>query len=281
MRHVWLRSVTTAKPHRVPCWRRSVRSRRARSSLRRCSARSRPGCPSACSSTPARCSASARAPSGRRCGGWSRPASSRSATVATAWPARSWSVSSAWTRATRRSDGRGTARGSWPCVSAERRPAAPRSELRAAAGALRLMEVREGVWIRPDNLDPRRLPGQQAIVDAQCVRFSGARSAAGLASRLFDFDSVGGAGGRARGSDGPGRRQRRGRHRRSGPRLPPVGGRGAPPPERPAAARRAAPARLARRPAAPPVRAPRRVVQATPPAASLRVLRGFHGQKWP
>ena len=68
--------------------------------------------------------------------------------------------------------------GSWELavVSLERRSAADRGALRKAAAALHLAEVREGVWIRPDNLDPARLPESRAILDAQCVHFSGADS---------------------------------------------------------------------------------------------------------
>src|SRR5262249_4515574 len=50
--------------------------------------------------------------------------------------------------------------GTWELavVSLDRRSAADRLELRKAAAALHLAELREGVWIRPDNLDPQRLP---------------------------------------------------------------------------------------------------------------------------
>jgi len=59
-------------------------------------------------------------------------------------------------------------------VSLERRSAADRLELRKAALALHLAELREGVWIRPDNLDPQRLPASQAVLDQQCTHFHGA-----------------------------------------------------------------------------------------------------------
>ena len=59
-------------------------------------------------------------------------------------------------------------------VSLERRPAADRLELRKAATALHLAELREGVWIRPDNLDPQRLPTSRAVLDQQCTHFHGA-----------------------------------------------------------------------------------------------------------
>lgn len=92
-----------------------------------------------------------------------------------------------------RMDARSVARrrhwdGTWEIVvvEADRRPAAARQELRSAAAALHLAELRDGVWMRPDNLDRGRLPAEQATVDAQCLRFTGASGSAALASRLFD-----------------------------------------------------------------------------------------------
>jgi phenylacetic acid degradation operon negative regulatory protein len=74
------------------------------------------------------------------------------------------------TAATRRWDG------TWELavVSLDRRSAADRLALRKAATALHLAELREGVWIRPDNLDPDRLPTLRAVLDRQCVHFHGA-----------------------------------------------------------------------------------------------------------
>lgn len=68
--------------------------------------------------------------------------------------------------------------GTWEMavVLLERRDAADRLELRKAAKALHLAEIREGVWIRPSNLDPRRLPISRAVLDRQCVHFHEARS---------------------------------------------------------------------------------------------------------
>jgi phenylacetic acid degradation operon negative regulatory protein len=40
--------------------------------------------------------------------------------------------------------------------------------------ALHLAELREGVWIRPDNLDPQRIPTSRAVLDRQCTHFHGA-----------------------------------------------------------------------------------------------------------
>jgi phenylacetic acid degradation operon negative regulatory protein len=66
--------------------------------------------------------------------------------------------------------------GTWELavVSLDRRSAANRLELRKAAAALHLAELREGVWIRPDNLDPERLPTSRTVLDRQCVHFHGA-----------------------------------------------------------------------------------------------------------
>ncbi|ORA14758.1 PaaX family transcriptional regulator C-terminal domain-containing protein [Mycobacterium asiaticum] len=63
--------------------------------------------------------------------------------------------------------------GTWELaiVALERRSAADRLELRKAATALHLAELREGVWIRPDNLDPQRLPAYRSVLDRQCTHF--------------------------------------------------------------------------------------------------------------
>ena len=82
--------------------------------------------------------------------------------------------------------------GTWELavVSLERRSAADRLALRKAATALHLAELREGVWLRPDNLDPNRLPRLRAVLDQQCVHFHGA--ATGIPSdtvrSLFGLD---------------------------------------------------------------------------------------------
>jgi phenylacetic acid degradation operon negative regulatory protein len=82
--------------------------------------------------------------------------------------------------------------GTWELVvvSAERRSAADRLELRRAASALHLAELREGVWVRPDNLDPQRLPGMRAVLDRQCVHFHNAATniAADTVRSLFSLD---------------------------------------------------------------------------------------------
>jgi phenylacetic acid degradation operon negative regulatory protein len=77
-------------------------------------------------------------------------------------------------------------------VHAERRDAATRSALREATNRLHLAELREGVWARPDNLDPERLPAARAVLDAQCRSFvgdlaEGPEAAAGLAASLWDL----------------------------------------------------------------------------------------------
>lgn len=57
-------------------------------------------------------------------------------------------------------------------VGAERRSAADRAGLREAMRRLKLAELREGVWLRPDNLDPDRSPTDTATARAQCRFFS-------------------------------------------------------------------------------------------------------------
>ncbi len=82
--------------------------------------------------------------------------------------------------------------GTWELavVSLERRSAADRLALRKAATALHLAELREGVWIRPDNLDRDRLPTLRAVLDRQCVHFHNAATAipAETVRSLFSLD---------------------------------------------------------------------------------------------
>lgn len=82
--------------------------------------------------------------------------------------------------------------GTWELavVSLERRSATDRLALRKAATALHLAELREGVWLRPDNLDRSRLPTLRAVLDQQCVHFHGAATdiAAGVVRSLFNLD---------------------------------------------------------------------------------------------
>lgn len=67
--------------------------------------------------------------------------------------------------------------GTWELaiVADGRRSPADRARLRDAMRRLRLAEVREGCWARPDNLDPGRSPGERAIVAGQCLAIRGAR----------------------------------------------------------------------------------------------------------
>ena len=54
---------------------------------------------------------------------------------------------------------------------------------------LKLAELREGVWMRPDNLAPHRLADDRAVVDAQCRTFRGEPhgEARALAAELWDL----------------------------------------------------------------------------------------------
>jgi phenylacetic acid degradation operon negative regulatory protein len=82
--------------------------------------------------------------------------------------------------------------GTWELavVSLDRRSAADRLALRKAATALHLAELREGVWIRPDNLDRDRLPTLRAVLDRQCVHFHSAATdvPAETVRSLFNLD---------------------------------------------------------------------------------------------
>jgi phenylacetic acid degradation operon negative regulatory protein len=75
-------------------------------------------------------------------------------------------------------------------VAEGRRSASDRSELRASMARLRLAEAREGVWLRPDNLVPDRVPEAAAVVASQCSRFTARPDddPAELAGRLWDLD---------------------------------------------------------------------------------------------
>lgn len=55
-----------------------------------------------------------------------------------------------------------------------RRHAADRAALRDGLGALRLVELREGIWGRPDNLAPDRQPDARAVADGQVDWWRGA-----------------------------------------------------------------------------------------------------------
>lgn len=82
--------------------------------------------------------------------------------------------------------------GSWEVavVTIERREAAERAALRQAASRLKLAEVREGCWARPDNLPADRDPAARRVVDAQCTTLRGARpDDAGALLAAFDLGS--------------------------------------------------------------------------------------------
>ncbi|MEM7139944.1 MAG: PaaX domain-containing protein, C- domain protein [Actinomycetota bacterium] len=82
--------------------------------------------------------------------------------------------------------------GAWEMhvVRAGGREAADRAALRDAAGHLGLAEHRDGVWMRPANLEPSRLPAARAVLAAQADRFVGRPDGDGaaLAAALFDLD---------------------------------------------------------------------------------------------
>ncbi|MBX3314334.1 MAG: PaaX domain-containing protein, C- domain protein [Actinobacteria bacterium] len=84
--------------------------------------------------------------------------------------------------------------GTWRTVvvTAEARPAADRVELRAALAALRFAELREGIWLRPDNLPAGVLPDAERTVRAQCRALSARPlddGPAELAAELWPLDA--------------------------------------------------------------------------------------------
>jgi phenylacetic acid degradation operon negative regulatory protein len=83
--------------------------------------------------------------------------------------------------------------GSWTMavVVAERREASDRAALRDAVRQLKLAELREGVWTRPDNLRPDESGVAMAIVDEQCQWFATEPrdDAVALAAALWDLRS--------------------------------------------------------------------------------------------
>lgn len=74
-------------------------------------------------------------------------------------------------------------------VVGHRRGPQARAALRRATAALHLGELREGVWLRPDNLDPDRQPAARATLDEQCRRFAASPvdDPVELASTLWDL----------------------------------------------------------------------------------------------
>ncbi len=87
--------------------------------------------------------------------------------------------------------------GRWDCyvVRPDPRTAVARAELRRAMRVLRMAEMREGVWLRPDNLPPDRQPEAHRLVLDQCRHFlvvpdepSGSEhDPTALASELWDL----------------------------------------------------------------------------------------------
>lgn len=69
------------------------------------------------------------------------------------------------------------------------RSSADRTSLRRAASHLGLWERRDGVWMRPANLDPDRLPASRVVVDRQTERYvaSPAGDPADLLAELYDL----------------------------------------------------------------------------------------------
>lgn len=76
-------------------------------------------------------------------------------------------------------------------VVADRRSAADRTALREAMRRLKLAEWREGVWLRPANLDAGRTPEEWAVADDQCRRLVARPSEdpGKLAAELWDLDA--------------------------------------------------------------------------------------------
>ena len=76
--------------------------------------------------------------------------------------------------------------GTWivAVVTAERRAAAARAELRDALVQARLAELREGVWVRPDNISVVLAP----VVGEQCTTMRATDIDASLVRRLWDLD---------------------------------------------------------------------------------------------
>jgi phenylacetic acid degradation operon negative regulatory protein len=81
--------------------------------------------------------------------------------------------------------------GTWrmAVVTAERRTAPQRSDLRSSMHELRFAELREGVWLRPDNLAEADLPRARATADEQCLWLQASvDDPVALAVRLWDLD---------------------------------------------------------------------------------------------
>jgi phenylacetic acid degradation operon negative regulatory protein len=80
--------------------------------------------------------------------------------------------------------------GSWrtAVVTAAGRTAAERADLRTAMRELRFAEVREGMWMRPDNLTADDAPRARAVADEQCMWMrSSVDDPRSLAAELWDL----------------------------------------------------------------------------------------------
>lgn len=70
------------------------------------------------------------------------------------------------------------------------RGSSDRAALRVAARRHKLAEMREGVWLRPDNLDPRRFPDARSVLSAQAAHMTARPDADDrLAAQLWDLDA--------------------------------------------------------------------------------------------
>jgi phenylacetic acid degradation operon negative regulatory protein len=76
--------------------------------------------------------------------------------------------------------------GAWvmAIVISDRRTAEARAELRAALESVRLSELREGVWLRPDNIEVT----WPAVVDEQCTIVHARDVDPALVTRLWTLD---------------------------------------------------------------------------------------------
>lgn len=83
--------------------------------------------------------------------------------------------------------------GAWEMVivPAGARASVERAALRRACGHLGLGERRDGVWLRPANLDPERLPAAAGVVAEQAERWTGRPEGDGraLVAELFDLET--------------------------------------------------------------------------------------------
>lgn len=79
-------------------------------------------------------------------------------------------------------------------VASGTRSAPDRSTLRSAMDRLHMAELREGVWLRPDNLASDRLPGEYTVLTGQCLVFDSIprleldSTEADLAAELWNLD---------------------------------------------------------------------------------------------